>query len=602
MSSIQEFYKKREQHYKILSDKYSGLSRQLSIFRLLWFILWFLSIWFVTRFDMTTVMITIALGLIGFIILVVYHNNVVAKKKSYELYLMLNSRELKALNHDVSDIDNGAEFIDENHFYTHDLDIFGSYSLFQYLNRCFSQQGKGKLANSLAHGLMKKQGINEQQEAIDELSGEAEWIQDFQVLGQLTQMDQHKKTAPIESLTKWAKREGYFSHMKFKIGIIVIPIMSVLVFFLLIAGSITATIFMLYLVVPLGFSAIYAKRINSNHMELGKQTEALQRWKDTFDLFEEKNFESSAIQNLQNQLKTEKETASFAIRNLATLSQAFDTRLNLIGWILLNYFFSWDILQSIRLEKWRKKYGKNIDIWFQSLATLESLISLATFKYNHPQMIFPEIVSDGFTFKARNAAHPLLSPKGRVSNDIDFSNFGNFTIVTGANMAGKSTYLRTVGANMILALCGAPVCASEMAITPIQLFTSIRTKDSLAKNESYFYAELLRLQAIIEELKSGTQLFIILDEILKGTNSKDKEMGSKALVAQLINLKAVGLIATHDLQLGNLIETFPSYIQNSCFEVDIHDDQLHFDYKLRDGVSQNLNATFLMNKMGITGG
>lgn len=601
MTKVQEFYKKREHHYKILSDKYSGLSRQLSIFRLLWFVLWFLSIWFVTRYDMLTVFITVILGLLGFIILVVYHNKVVAKKKSYELYLMLNSRELKALNHDVSDIDDGVEFIDENHFYTHDLDVFGSYSLFQYLNRCFSKQGKENLSERLKTGFTDKTEIEKEQEAIAELSTQAEWMQDFQVLGHLTQLEQHKKSSPIESLSNWAQRKGHFSHIMFKVGVIIIPLMSWLMLYFLITDHIQTIGFLMYLVIPLGFSGAYAKRINHNHNELGKQAAALQKWKDAFSIFENKNFTSRAIQELQNELKSEKETAGTAIKNLASLSQAFDTRLNLIGWVILNYFFSWDILQSIRLENWRMRYGKNVKIWFQSLAALEGLISLATLKHNHPKMVFPEIETDGFVFKAKNAAHPLIPSKGRVSNDIEFSELGNFTIVTGANMAGKSTYLRTVGANMILALCGAPVCSSEMRITPIQLFTSIRTKDSLAKNESYFYAELLRLQAIIDELKTGKKLFIILDEILKGTNSKDKEMGSKALVKQLIELKAAGIIATHDLQLGGLIKDFPKYINNRCFEVDINDDQLHFDYSLREGVSQNLNATFLMNKMGITG-
>ncbi len=601
MSTVEEFYKKREQHYKTLSDKYSSLSRQLSIFRLLWFVLWFLSIWFVTRYDMLAVFITVILGLIGFVILVVYHNKVAAKKKSYELYLMLNMRELKALNHDVSDIDNGAEFIDEDHFYTHDLDVFGSFSLFQYLNRCFSKQGKKNLAERLITGFTEKAKIEKVQEAIAELSAQPEWMQDFQVLGHLTQLEQHKKSSPIESLSNWAQRQGHFSHIMFKVGLIIIPLLSWFMLYLLLADQIQTMGFLMYLIVPLGFSGAYAKRINHNHNELGKQAAALQKWKDVFAVFEKKSFTSATIQELQNQLMSEKETAGTAIKNLASLSQAFDTRLNLIGWLILNYFFSWDILQSIRLENWRKRYGKNVKTWFQSLASLEGLISLATLKYNHPQMVFPEIETDGFVFKAKDAAHPLIPPKGRVSNDIDFSELGNFTIVTGANMAGKSTYLRTVGANMILALCGAPVCASEMKISPIQLFTSIRTKDSLAKNESYFYAELLRLQAIIDELKTGKRLFIILDEILKGTNSKDKEMGSKALVKQLIELKAAGIIATHDLQLGSLIKDFPQYISNRCFEVDINDDQLHFDYSLREGVSQNLNATFLMNKMGITG-
>ena len=601
MSQIQNYYQKRVEHYKSFLEEYSKKNKQLSILRLLWFLAWGLSIWFATRFDMNIVLSTIFIGLIGFIVIVIIHNKVLAKKKSYKLYHQLNSIEVKALHHDYSEIEDGKEFIDESHYFSHDLDVFGPYSLFQYLNRCFSKQGKKKLAERLANGYSEKQDIEEQQEAIEELSKQAEWMQDFQVLGLLTQLNQHKKSLPIESLSKWAEREGYFSHIKFKIGVILIPILSWLVLFLLINGDIQATSFMLYLIIPLGFSAMYAKRINENHQELGKQTAALQRWKHVFSLFEKKRFNAQALQKLQKQLQSDDETAGGAITKLATLSQAFDTRLNLIGWFLLNYFFSWDILQSIRLENWRVKYGKNIHNWFQSLASLESLVSLATLKHNHPLMVFPQIQSEGFVFQAKNAAHPLIPFEGRVSNDIEFSNLGNFTIVTGANMAGKSTYLRTVGANMILALCGAPVCAAQMTISPIQLFTSIKTKDSLVKNESYFYAELLRLQAIIEELKKGKPLFIILDEILKGTNSKDKEMGSKALVKQLIELKATGIIATHDLQLGSLIHTFPDSIKNRCFEVDIHDDKLHFDYKLRKGISQNLNATFLMNKMGITG-
>jgi DNA mismatch repair ATPase MutS len=307
------------------------------------------------------------------------------------------------------------------------------------------------------------------------------------------------------------------------------------------------------------------------------------------------------LQQLQEDLKEENDFASLAIKKLHKISQAFDTRLNLFGWFLLNYFMLWDILQSIRLEKWRKKYGKDLEKWFSVLSELEALISLATFKYNHPQSIFPEIVNGDFIYQAQEASHPLLPPNQSVPNDISFSSLASFNIVTGANMAGKSTYLRTVGVNMILSLCGAPVLAKTCKIKPIQMFTSIRTKDNLARNESYFYAELLRLQSIINELKEGGPLFIILDEILKGTNSKDKEMGSKALVAQLIGLQAVGLIATHDLQLGSLINSFPKNVRNLCFEVDIQKDALFFDYKLREGISQNLNATFLMKKMGITG-
>ena len=595
-----DYYKDREQKFNVLLQKYTSLNKKLAIFRLIWFILWAISIWAATYYNITTVLISVFIGLIGFVSLIIFHNKILAKKELFDVFRKVNIREINVLNDTYEDLDDGAEFIDEAHYYTHDLDVFGPSSIFQYLNRCFSHQGKKDLAKRLSKGLQNPDEIIKQQEAISDLSKKPEWMQKYLVYGQLTQLKLHKKTSPIDSLLSWATRETFFNHVIFKIAVVCISLLSWLVIYLLIAGDLKPENFLLYLVLPLGFSGLYAGKINKNHQELGKQTATLTRWKEVFKLLEDEPFKASAIQDLQNNLQSENKSAGAAIKELASLSQSFDTRLNLFGWLILNYFFAWDILQSIRLENWQKKYGQNVTIWFHSLAQIESLVSLAIFKHNHPQMIFPKIKTDGFVYKATKAAHPLIPTDSRVGNDIDFGDMGKFTIVTGANMAGKSTYLRTVGANMILALCGSAVCAKEMEISPIQLFTSIRTKDNLARNESYFYAELLRLQSIITELKTGSPLFIILDEILKGTNSKDKEMGSKALVKQLIGLNATGIIATHDLQLGSLINDFPEHINNHCFEVDIHDDKLHFDYQLRPGISQNLNATFLMKKMGIT--
>ncbi|NOX46905.1 MAG: DNA mismatch repair protein MutS, partial [Chlorobi bacterium] len=219
--------------------------------------------------------------------------------------------------------------------------------------------------------------------------------------------------------------------------------------------------------------------------------------------------------------------------------------------------------------------------------------------FNNPEAEFPQVKNSDYIFKAEELGHPLIPKVERVDNEVGVKVKG-FSIITGANMAGKSTYLRTIGVNLILGMIGAPVCGRGITISPIQLYTSIRTDDSLQKNESYFYSELKRLKAIIDELKKGTKLFIILDEILRGTNSKDKHAGSEALLKQLIDLKASGIIATHDVALGNLEKSFPEHIKNRCFEVDINGSVLSFDYKLRDGVSKNMNATILMREMGIT--
>jgi len=259
----------------------------------------------------------------------------------------------------------------------------------------------------------------------------------------------------------------------------------------------------------------------------------------------------------------------------------------------------WDILQIVRLERWQIKHHNKLESWFDIIAETEVIISLANFYYNNPEAQFPNIEKGEFILKADSLGHPLIQKEERVNNSVEMKST-SITIITGANMAGKSTWLRTVGVNLILGMIGAPVTGKGVTIKPIQLFTSIRQDDSLQKNESYFYSELKRLKSIIDELKKGTELFIILDEILRGTNSKDKHSGSEALLKQLIGLGTSGIIATHDVSLGILEKSFPKHIKNRCFEVDINGNELSFDYKLRNGVSKNMNATILMREMGIT--
>jgi DNA mismatch repair ATPase MutS len=238
--------------------------------------------------------------------------------------------------------------------------------------------------------------------------------------------------------------------------------------------------------------------------------------------------------------------------------------------------------------------------WFDALATFDALCSLAGFAFNHPDYIYPEIADKYFTISGEKLGHPLIPRQSCVRNDICIDRPPALLIITGANMAGKSTWLRTVGVNLLLAAIGAPVCADRLRVYPARLATSLRTSDSLAGSESYFFAELKRLKTIIDALKSGESLFIILDEILKGTNSVDKQKGSLALVRQFVSMNTCGIIATHDLALGSLADEFPGNVRNYRFEAEVCDDRLTFDYLLREGVACNMNASFLMTKMGIT--
>ena len=253
----------------------------------------------------------------------------------------------------------------------------------------------------------------------------------------------------------------------------------------------------------------------------------------------------------------------------------------------------------MKLEKWRDSVSSSLPVWLNLLGKIDGLNSLANYAYNNPDYSFPQVVNGEPVLEADSMGHPLLKRETRISNDFSVKRRGQVFIITGANMAGKSTFLRTVAVNMVLGMIGAPVCAGEMNLSPVKLFTSMRTTDSLSQNESYFYAELKRLKALKERLEKGENIFFILDEILKGTNSTDKSLGSKLFLRRVIEYRGTGLIATHDISLGEMETEFPVNVVNKCFEIEIDGEKISFDYLLRDGITRKMNAAALMKQMGI---
>lgn len=315
---------------------------------------------------------------------------------------------------------------------------------------------------------------------------------------------------------------------------------------------------------------------------------------------EGEKFNSSLLIDIQKELTTGNQTASKSIEKLSNYFQYLFMSLSFPLLLVFCPILLWHVRYARLMEKWAQQNKENIEVWFAAIGKFDALVSGGTFAYNHPDYIYPK-TADSFVFEAKGLGHPLLNGDVCVRNDVTIAKRGFFLVVTGANMAGKSTYLRTIGVNHTLACMGMPVCAHSLTFYPGQLVTNLRTADSLADNESYFFAELKRLKMIIDRLQSGEELFIILDEILKGTNSEDKQKGSMALMKQLISLNGNGIIATHDLLLGTLESEFPNNVKNYRFEADIRNDELTFSYKVREGVAQNMNACFLMKQMGITG-
>jgi DNA mismatch repair ATPase MutS len=324
----------------------------------------------------------------------------------------------------------------------------------------------------------------------------------------------------------------------------------------------------------------------------------LKKYGELFRYIEQEVYHSELAASIKNRLKSDRYGARERINRLALIVSAFDNRLNILAGVILNGLFLWDIQCVLRLEKWKTEYKDKVSGWFNALGEYDALCSLANFAFNHPEFVFPEpdieVILD---FK--QTGHPLIPPDTRVDNDMQINRQGEFVIITGANMAGKSTFLRTVTVNLLLGMAGAPVCAQNAKFSPVEIFSSMRTSDSLQKNESCFYTELKRLNELFEQLEKGNRLFIVLDEILKGTNSADKQKGSRAVLEKIIRLNGSGLIATHDLDLAELEKKYPDNLKNKCFEIEIDGDKIQFDYKLCDGITKKMNALLLMQQMGI---
>ncbi|MFN7117953.1 MAG: MutS-related protein, partial [Saprospiraceae bacterium] len=339
----------------------------------------------------------------------------------------------------------------------------------------------------------------------------------------------------------------------------------------------------------------YGMKINKIHAAVSKNVESFKVFAELFSLVNVEGWKSAVLLQIQN----ETAEANVALKELDRLANWFDQRLNSVAYALLTGFFVYDLQCVSWLEAWKTKHQAHLRRWLAAIGEVEMLNSLATFHFNNPDYAFPKMTEGAPFIEATALAHPLIPAHERVSNDFNIGINKQLYIVTGSNMSGKSTFLRTVGVNLLLARMGAPVCATHFAGTPMAIHSSLRQSDSLQDHVSTFYAELKTLQEILHHLEENPYALVLLDEVLRGTNSDDKLYGSQQLVRRLLSLGCVGLLATHDIELAKMEREYPETLGNLCFESIIEDDNLYFDYQLKTGTAQNRNATFLMQKMGI---
>ena len=569
---------------------------RISMIRLAIFIIGFIALCYGYDQGSVVIGVIILVALIAFLWLIKLHNRLFHQKDWYETSANLYQAELASLKNDNGEFDGGKEWIDASHPFSLDLDVFGEHSLFQALNRTCTTFGKETLSHWLRHPLDKKEDIENRQNAIKELSKYNDFRETFQITGRLFK----KKETGIKELKDWINSPSIFLKKKRNSWICLgVPCINMALFTLGMLDIISMHWFYLIFCLLVIISTSLVKRITRLQEGFNKTLEMLSTYVQLIQLADKQPMEAPLLLSLKQTFESKGKKATEVLHTLAKELDRLDLRNNQLLYFLLEGSLFWQLRQTLRIERWKEEHGNLLIQWIEELGKLDALCALGTFDFNHPAYTYPTITDQSFIFRAKDMGHPLMPRQQCVVNDAEIPQRPYFLIITGANMAGKSTYLRTIGCNYLLACIGAPVCCSSLEIHPAHLMTSLRTSDSLASNESYFFAELKRLQQILERLKNVEEMFIILDEILKGTNSIDKQKGSLALVKQLLHLRANGIIATHDLLLGDLKQHFPNEISNYCFEADIQNNELTFSYKLKEGVAQNMNACFLMQKMGI---
>ncbi|WP_432221855.1 MutS-related protein [Flavobacterium sp. TMP13] len=530
---------------------------------------------------------------IGFFILMKIHAKLSFQKKILTALVSINQNEIDFLNREKLPFENGVEFIDFQHPYAYDLDIFGEQSLFQSLNRTATHIGKTTLANLLLK-VQSNSAILANQKAIQELATKIDWRQEFLALAKVGQ----DSKSQYEVLLRWNKRDSFTFSKWMTFLMFAVPALFIgfiVAYFItsnLVLLSYVTYVFILNMII-LGR---YMKQIQAEISQTSAIDAIINQYSLLVQKIEKESFQSPKLLELQEKLKYKNTTASLHLKKLSELFSKMDSINNFVTAIFFNgtVLFNLHVLKA--LLKWKKEHHEVLADWLEVVGEFEALNSLANNSYNNPDFAFPTLNTD-YKIDFSELSHPLLNPETRVGNAVSFHP-QSFVILTGSNMSGKSTFLRSLGVNMVLGGIGAAVCATQATIHPLPILVSMRLSDSLSDSESYFFAEIKRLKQIMDALEQQPA-FVLLDEILRGTNSDDKRDGTIEVVKKVIAKKAIGAIATHDIEVCLTTNDYPNTLKNECFEVEIVNDDLYFDYKLRSGICRNKSATFLMQKMGV---
>jgi DNA mismatch repair ATPase MutS len=595
-STIINHYHQNAKAAQQQADKFKSDSNTYSFIRLAVFIAMgvFIFVGAVNN-NFTVIAVSVPVLLVIFAVLVKKQSFYDQQHKYYSNLKLINDNEIASIQTRSNLYDNGAEFNNEKHFYTADLDIFGNVSLFQLMNRAATRPGRTKLADWLS-APANKPVILERQAAAQEIADKNQWKLEFQtlllfanktdgeVLKGLFTFLHHPLDIPGEAaLSKYIRVAPYLL-LAAVVGAFFWPIAKLIAIILGITN--------------LSIVSLKGNYIAKSSNVADKISKILNGYASVFDQIEKEDWQSAHNHSLALKIKQHQTSKNIAL--LARLIEKMNYNLNMVVGVILNLFFLWALKQTIAIEQWKRNNEHSLEDAFEVIADFEAIASIGGLRFNYPEWSFPQIADgDAYTLVAQNIAHPLINNVTRVTNDYELTDTHKIDIITGSNMAGKSTFLRTIGINTVLALCGAPVCADSMRVSIMTMVSYMRIKDSLNESTSTFKAELDRLQMLLKAVEHEYKVFFLIDEMLRGTNSIDKYLGSKAVIEQLIAKNAVGMVATHDLQIAQLEEKYPDYVRNFYFDIQVVDGEMLFDYKIKHGECKTFNASLLLKQIGI---
>ncbi|UII33855.1 DNA mismatch repair protein MutS [Fulvivirga ulvae] len=522
------------------------------------------------------------------------HNKIAESRDLARFSALVNQQETDRLENRMNDLEQGGRFKNKKHPYLHDLDIFGHNSIYQLISRAVTPSGQTLVAKWLSESA-RKQDIILRQEAVQEMASMLDWRQGFQASGM-----QHKEEENnFHSLLEWINEPNrVLDKVLYRVLSYLLPTITIV----LILFNIYAGLNIYYTIAVLAINGIilkkFAEYVENITEKTFKSLKTLLAYGRMIRVIETANFQSERLKFLQSAFVHADHNASDSILKLQKILDYLQARSNMF-YLFFNFGLLFDLHLVFKAEKWKKQQKTDVSQWFDHIGEFEAISSLAGFAYANPQYCMPGISETDYALEAEEMGHPLIPENERVSNTIKMRGKGTVNIITGSNMSGKSTFLRTVGINIALALAGGPVCAKSFTVSRLQVFTSMRTEDNLEEHVSSFYAELRRIRMLLDILeKNEIPVLYMLDEILKGTNSKDRHAGAAALIRQISDTDSMGFVSTHDLELGLLTNELAN-LKNYSFNSIVEGDEIIFNYTLEEGICHSFNASKLMEKIGI---